>query len=127
MGRNRTKIGKGQTAYERADVTNMVFKKKLEALINNIKSGKYFNGAVPVYMMYVIEWQERGLPHAHIIIRLTNHPNKEDIERFMDDFICAERVAVSTTDSEEAKKYKQYVDQYMIHKCYCRRRRMLAS
>ena len=112
------KIGKGQTAYERADVTNMVFKEKLEALINNIKSGKYFNGAVPVYMMYVIEWQERGLPHAHIIIRLTNHPNKEDIERFMDDFICAERVAVSTTDSEVTKKYKQYVDQYMIHKCY---------
>ncbi|GFR31364.1 helitron_like_N domain-containing protein [Trichonephila clavata] len=52
--------------------------------MNLINKGKFF-GVVQCYM-YTIEWQKRGLPHAHILVWLqeTLHVHK------VDDFISAE-------------------------------------
>jgi hypothetical protein len=44
-----------------------VFKAKLAALLHNLKNGKYFGGDTTVFIIHVIEYQERGLPHAHIV------------------------------------------------------------
>jgi len=66
----------------------------------------------------VIEWQERGLPHAHIVIRLTNHPETDKEIDYINEHICAERDRIFDTDDEATQRYKRYVDSYMIHRCY---------
>lgn len=54
---------------EQIEIINIiVFNEKKDILIHNIKLGKYFEGGVPVWILEVTEWQERGRPHAHIVI-----------------------------------------------------------
>jgi hypothetical protein len=60
----------GQTASDRPDVVVRVFKAKLESLIGDIKRGLL--GKINAYL-YTIEFQKRGLPHAHIIVFLKPH------------------------------------------------------
>ena len=57
-----------QSAVHRHDVTNRVFRQKLKSLINYKVKLKVF-GSVQCWM-YSVEWQKRGLPHAHILIWL---------------------------------------------------------
>jgi hypothetical protein len=47
-----------------------VFEAKLVSMIKDIKSGKIFGNVAAT--TYVIEWQKRGLPHAHILIFLSS-------------------------------------------------------
>ena len=56
----------GQEANDRRDLISRIFKIKLKALIDDIVKNKYF-GKVNAHI-YVVEWQKRGLPHAHILI-----------------------------------------------------------
>ena len=42
------KLGKNQTAYSRPDITNMVFHERLEALLHNLRHGKYFKFTVNI-------------------------------------------------------------------------------
>jgi len=95
------RMGSHQTAYDRPDVVDMVFHEKLNLLLNNLKTGVYTEGEVPIYIIYVIEWQERGLPHVHIVLRLTNHPHKYNETEYIDKFVCAERSPISDDDDEE--------------------------
>jgi hypothetical protein len=60
----------GQTAFDRPDVTAAVFKSRLDQMKMNIWKGKYFDGCEPTYMFHMIEYQYRGLPHAHLVARL---------------------------------------------------------
>jgi len=79
----------GQTAYDRPDIVARVFKARLEAFLSNLRKGKYltgngslFSGHKVDYLMYVIEYQHRGLPHAHIVLRLADMPdNTRDYPR----------------------------------------------
>ena len=41
----------------------------------NIRNGKYFCGSKFTYTFHVIEYQYRGLPHAHLVIRLGDAPD----------------------------------------------------
>lgn len=56
----------GQSPTDRHDITARVFKQKLKSLIDIIVKNNVF-GSVRCWM-YSIEWQKRGLPHAHILI-----------------------------------------------------------
>ena len=56
---------KGQSAVYRHDITALVFWQKLKSLINYIVKLEVF-GSVLCWM-YSVEWQKRGLPHAHIL------------------------------------------------------------
>ena len=56
----------GQTAQDRPDVVARVFKAKLEQLMRDLTKGELF-GQVAAHLR-VVEWQKRGLPHAHILI-----------------------------------------------------------
>jgi hypothetical protein len=47
-----------------------VFHARLQAFLHNLRHGKYFGGDTTVFIIRVIEYQERGLPHAHIVYRL---------------------------------------------------------
>jgi hypothetical protein len=56
----------GQTANDCPDVTAAVFMSRLDQMKMNIQNWKYFDGHEPTYI-HVIEYQYRGLPHAHLV------------------------------------------------------------
>jgi hypothetical protein len=59
-----------QTAAECPDLITRVFHAKLLSLIKDIKNGMLGESAG---FLYTIEFQKRGLPHAHIIVFLKPH------------------------------------------------------
>lgn len=58
----------GETASDRPDLVARVFHIKLKAFIDDLTKFKLF-GCVLAFV-YTIEFQKRGLPHAHILITL---------------------------------------------------------
>eukprot|EP00664_Eupelagonemidae_sp_cell27_P000053 gene53-9646_t len=83
----------GQTALDRPDICARVFKHKLDRVLHAISSGKWhtrwrhrldtahsvwsatctkecLEDVRLVWRVYVIEFQQRGLPHAHIVYRV---------------------------------------------------------
>ncbi|XP_055584901.1 uncharacterized protein LOC129737764 [Uranotaenia lowii] len=58
----------GQSSTDRHDITARVFRQKLKVFMNYIVKHHIF-GETRCWM-YSIEWQKRGLPHAHILIWL---------------------------------------------------------
>jgi hypothetical protein len=85
----------GQTAFDRPEVVNQVFHAKLQAAVANLKKGHYFGHGIDVngkhvhkvhkvtYLMYVIEYQHRGLPHAHLVLQFDNMPGSLKIIHIM--------------------------------------------
>ena len=105
----------GQTAFDRPDVVVQVFKqRRLSALIHNLKNGKYFGGRKTIYKIYVIEYQHRGLPHAHIVVKLKDvDDNDKDAKLlFIDEHIRA-RFPPEGEDIE----YARLIEEHMIHTC----------
>jgi hypothetical protein len=62
----------GQTAFDCPDVTVPVLKSRLDKFKPNIRNGKYFESREVIYIFHVIEYQYRGLPHAHTVFCLDN-------------------------------------------------------
>ena len=60
----------GQTPQDRPDLITRVFKLKKDQLLHDIIKGGLFGEVVA--HMHVIEWQKRGLPHAHILIIMSD-------------------------------------------------------
>ena len=50
---------------------------------------KYFNINYPIAVVYTIEFQKRGLPHAHICLFLNDESKLPSVEH-VDNFISAE-------------------------------------
>jgi len=73
-------------------------------LIDLLTKGEAF-GEVRCYM-YSVEWQKRGLPHAHILLWLKNKLSPNDIDKF----ICAE-----IPDPESDPKLYEIIKTSMIH------------
>ena len=69
-----------QTPADRPDLTARVFHIKLQELLRDL-CDKHLLGKVIAYV-YLIEFQKRGLPHAHILLILT----PEDKLRSADDY-----------------------------------------
>jgi hypothetical protein len=57
----------GQTAKDRPELLTRVFNLKLDALLKDIKDGVLGN---VIAKIWVIEFQKKGLPHAHILLIL---------------------------------------------------------
>ncbi|GKB14949.1 helicase [Tanacetum coccineum] len=97
----------GQKPYERPEVGTRVFKMKLTHLLDDLTKNDFF---VKTYaFVYVIEFQKRGLPHAHILLWLEEEwkfktPNQ------VDDIISME-LPSPTTDPEGYK----VVTEFMLH------------
>ena len=68
-------------------IPHRVFKLKLDAIIKDIIKDHVLGR--PVGYMYVVEYQKRGLPHAHILMIL-NSDDKPRNPRDYDKLICAE-------------------------------------
>lgn len=59
--------------------------------------------------MYVVEYQKRGLPHAHMLIWL-EESGKKDLKSNIDKYVCAE-----IPDEEKDPYGYAVVKQFMIH------------
>jgi hypothetical protein len=77
----------GQTAADRPDIVARVFKLHLDELMKDIKQRHVLG--VPVAYIYVIEFQKRGLPHAHLLIILADG-SKLRLPADLDSLISAE-------------------------------------
>ncbi|GFV95160.1 helitron_like_N domain-containing protein [Trichonephila clavipes] len=97
----------GQSPSDRHDISARVFKQKLKSLIDFIVK-HYVFGETRCWM-YSIEWQKRGLPHAHILIWMMEKitPNR------IDEIISAE-----IPDIEIDKDLHDIVSKNMIHGPY---------
>jgi hypothetical protein len=71
----------GQKPQHRHDLLARVFHLKQKILMNLITKGKIF-GDVQCHM-YTIEWQKRGLPHAHILVWLKQKIHSDRVDQFI--------------------------------------------
>ncbi|XP_019198428.1 PREDICTED: uncharacterized protein LOC109192311 [Ipomoea nil] len=94
-------------AEDRPDIVCRVFKMKLDALIKDLREGDVF-GAVKA-VVYTIEFQKRGLPHAHILLFLAKKEQTSSVE-FMDSIISAE-IPCKDLDPQ----YHDAVQEFMVH------------
>lgn len=67
-------LPRGQTAFDRPDIVCRVFHAKLEQFLIHLRKGSYFGGSKPMYLIRVIEYQLRGLPHAHVVVKMEDGP-----------------------------------------------------
>lgn len=71
----------GQKSMDRHDLIARVFKLKLDKMMAAITKSCIF-GETQCWM-YSIEWQKRGLPHAHILIWLKEKIRSTDIDKII--------------------------------------------
>ncbi|GFV75175.1 ATP-dependent DNA helicase [Trichonephila clavipes] len=71
----------GQSSSDRHDITARVFKQKLKCLMYFIIKHHVF-GETRCWM-YSIEWQKRGLKHAHILVWLINKITPDQIDQII--------------------------------------------
>ncbi|GJY58827.1 uncharacterized protein Tco_0458719, partial [Tanacetum coccineum] len=118
----------GQRAHDRPEVGTRVFKLKLTELLNDLTKNQVFEesradvlfrfrlaisektNTTLVSVVYVIEFQKRGLPHAHILLWLEEH-DKCKTPGDIDDIISTE--LSSPTDDPKGRKA---VTEYMLHR-----------
>ncbi|KAL8143444.1 hypothetical protein V2J09_016476 [Rumex salicifolius] len=67
----------GLRPEDRPDIICRVFKMKLDDMISTIRSDEFFFGKVKS-VLYTIEFQKRGLPHAHIVVFLEKSAKLHD-------------------------------------------------
>ncbi len=124
----------GQTWKDRADVVNRVFHAKFKAFIEDLRQGTFFKDKhgkpwKAKWIMYVIEFQKRGKPHGHVVVRLAGPEEDmprtgEDVDKFISarmpvvarDCACSACSAGSAADCLQQRKLDA-VKRHMIHKC----------
>ena len=99
----------GQTAEHWQDIVARVFKLKLEALLHD-----QFYAQKPVLgkmiaLIYVIEWQKWGHPHAHIL-GICDNANKP---RTIADYDCC--LCRNSQKKQAFPELHQIVSKFMIH------------
>ena len=97
-----------QKSWQRADLISKVFKCKLGRLIDQIRKMQIFGKNVAE--IHVVEYQKRGLPHAHILVILD--------KKFKLDTAAKINKCISAEIPDKAKypKLHEKVTKYMIHR-----------
>jgi hypothetical protein len=101
----------GQSTTDRPDLVARVFNLKLKALISDLKSNGVFGRCTGI--VYTVEYQKRGLPHAHILLFL----HVDDRRRYLDPanidrVICAE---LPTPEMDPTGTLRSLISKSMIH------------
>ncbi|KAM0904045.1 hypothetical protein ACQ4PT_018277 [Festuca glaucescens] len=78
----------GQKPHNRADITVRVYHTKLQEYLTAIRRGEAFGKTVAV--LHTVEFQKRGLPHAHILVWQDKEKRGEVTPALIDSFISAE-------------------------------------
>ncbi|XP_021979624.1 uncharacterized protein LOC110875727 [Helianthus annuus] len=94
-------------AEDRPDILCRLFKMKLDSLLKDLKDSKYFGEINAV--VYTVEFQKCGLPHAHICLFMKVDHKLPTIDH-IDPFISAE-----IPDKKEDPELYSLVTDYMIH------------
>ncbi len=96
-----------QSASDRPDLCDRVFHEKLAIALKMIKDGTLFGKMIT--LSHVIEFQKRGLPHAHIALRVVGGGpvRPEDIDRV---------IRATIPDENEADgRLRRLVLEHMVH------------
>ncbi|XP_065203965.1 uncharacterized protein LOC135834055 [Planococcus citri] len=102
----KSNLSQKQSHIDRPDLCDRVFNLKLNRLLKDLKSGKIFGKMV--YILYVIEFQKRGLPHAHIACRVEpSNLTHDEIDKFV-------RATIPGPD-EYGGKLRERVLKHMVH------------
>lgn len=99
----------GQDASDRPDIVCRVFYQKLRALLKDLDKDPLFGKTIA--RIHVIEFQKRGLPHAHILIWVENEHQPRDC----DDIDAVIRAEIPDPQTEPA--LYALVVQCMVHVC----------
>jgi hypothetical protein len=99
----------GQQASDRPDIVCRVFYQKLRAFLKDLQNNPLFGKTIA--RIHVIEFQKRGLPHAHILIWVKNEHQPRDA----DDIDAVIRAEIPDPQTEPA--LYALVIQSMIHVC----------
>ncbi|XP_022003411.1 uncharacterized protein LOC110900859 [Helianthus annuus] len=105
---------KALNAEDRPNIISRIFKCKLDHLIKDFKKHKFFGDIQAAHyskisVMYTVEFQKRGLPHAHICLFLgaeSKFLNASDIDRV---------ITAEIADKERDPELYELVKQFMIH------------
>ncbi|XP_053968742.1 uncharacterized protein LOC128870172 [Anastrepha ludens] len=93
-----------QSPMDRHDITARVFKMKLKSLMDFIVKPRVF-GETRCWM-YSVEWQKRGLPHAHILIWLVERIRPNEIDHV---------ISAEIPDYNEDPLLNEVITKNMIH------------
>ena len=97
----------GQKAIDRPELCARVFQMKKEEMMKDLTKNNVFGRAVA--WMHTIEFQKRGLPHAHILIVFDHETRLMTTEDF-DRIVLAE-----IPDRNEDRELHDLVMEFMIH------------
>ncbi|XP_026419934.1 uncharacterized protein LOC113315906 [Papaver somniferum] len=101
------KMFHGQNPSERSDMISRVFHIKLKQLMSDLVGSRHFGEVQGA--LYTVEFQKRGLPHAHILLWLKPE-DKPRSAAHIDSIISAE-----IPNPNENKDAFDAVCQYMLH------------
>ena len=100
-------LKQNQTAADRPDIVARVFQMKLQELLKDIVKGKIFGTVTAI--MHVIEFQKRGLPHAHILLIL------ESADKLNTTIVYDQVVSAQLPNPQMQPILFQRVTKHMLH------------
>ena len=83
----KTLLPKGQNIWDRVDIANRVFRLKLDQMLTLMRGENGIFGS-EIYCIHVIEYQKRGMPHAHIALKVEAKAEPESAAE-IDARVCA--------------------------------------
>lgn len=97
-----------QTAFTRPDITSMVFHYMLSAFLKKVRTvlGRPLGGVA--WMLHVVEFQKRGLPHAHILLCTERVPTMEELPNY----ISAELPPEGFTEEEQEENHREQEEEH---------------
>ncbi|XP_026397782.1 uncharacterized protein LOC113344490 [Papaver somniferum] len=100
-------LGPGETHQDRPDLTTRIFKAKLEELKKDI----YNRGVLGTVVahVHVVEFQKRGMPHAHMLVILSDQEKLNNPDEY-DQIVRAE-----IPDPSIEPELYEIVKKHMIH------------
>ncbi|GAA0185404.1 hypothetical protein LIER_32692 [Lithospermum erythrorhizon] len=103
----KERLAPGEESQNRPDLVSRVFKAKLSILHDKILKSKFFGEVASIF--YVLEFQKRGLPHAHFLVILkpcSKLLSPEAYDRF---------VSAKLPDKDEDPYMYSLVVKHMMH------------